>query len=136
MWLIDIPKLRQLGLTRCCCVGSSDLSLYQALQIFGLRQDDDSLHEISAEQGQTILSRLLGTSLVDSIEAMPTEQVRLLTKEFIDAYREHGCRFFTNLSLAGERWSAKKSFTDSLFDGGVIAFGPIVSGCVWVEEDD
>jgi hypothetical protein len=136
MWANDIPKSRTLGLTRCSCISSKDLSLHSALALFGLGQDESSLVEVSPENGMRVLERLLTTSLVDDMQAMPRDLARLLVGEFIGTFRGQGCRFYTNGNWGTSDPPSWNPLTSAVFDGGLIAFGPVLSACVWVEEND
>ena len=136
MWATEIPKERAYGLTRCCCVSSRGTSLYRALVAFGLEPRDELLTEVPAEVGAAVLERILAVSFVGQLEAMSDHRARALSAEFVDAFKHQGGKFYTNgdwSSLSAHTWTP---LTDSVFDGGLIAHGPDISACVWVEEDD
>lgn len=136
MWVIDIPEQRTCGVTRCCCLSATGLGLHRALAVFGLKQREESLIEVTAEHAQAILARLLAVSFVGHHEAMPNERALSLADEFVDAFKGGERKFYTNADWSDPATYAWPSLTDSLFDGGVIAYGPGVSACIWVEEDD
>lgn len=136
MWADDIAKSRQYGLTRCCCVSSARLSLHEALSVFGLRQDEESLTQVSAEEGARLLERLLATSLVDNLDAMPRDVARRASADFIETFRAQACSFYTNGNWASSDAPSWNPLTSAVFDGGLIALGPTISGCVWVDEND
>ena len=67
---------------------------------------------------------------------MHVERARCFASEFVSAFQQEGCKFFTNGDWAGPGAYAWGALTDAVFDGGLIAYGPNVSACLWVEEDD
>jgi hypothetical protein len=136
MWAINIPQERTFGTARCCCVGAQGLSLHEALAAFGLEQRDDRLIEVTPHRGTVILEQILAQSFVDGLEAMPRQRAFALAKEFVDALTQEGCRFFTNGEWARPEAYTWQPFTHSVYDGGLIAHGPSLSACVWIEEDD
>lgn len=136
MWIVDIPIERKYGIARCCCVSTTSSNLHSALAAFGLDQRDDLLIEVSTELAKAVLERILAASFVDGLEAMPQHRASVLANEFVETFKCEGGRFFSNGDWADPNAYTWQSFTHSVYDGGLIAYGPTVSACVWVEEDD
>lgn len=136
MWMTRIPRERKYGITRCCCVGTSDLSPVGLLTVFGLSQREDLLVEISADSAREILSRLLCSSFVGHFESMPPRHAHELASEFVSEIASEGVRFYSNGLWTSPGPPSWNPLTDAVYDGGVIAMGPEISACVWIEEDD
>lgn len=136
MWAAQAPRERKYGICRCSCVNATGLSLVGVLGVFGLNQRDDLLKEVSSEVARASLICLLGTSFVGGLECMPRELAGELADAFLKDLEQDRSKFYSNGDWVNSPWSSWNPFTDSVFDGGILIYGPQIAGCVWVEEDD
>lgn len=141
MWQQTIPVERGVGITRCLAtrVGAAS-SLGEVLAAFCLRQLQEALQAIPPEMAISIVEALLWKDLAYHAEIMSRTRAYELACQFVYEQKKFGGKFFTNANwsryhdcCSGFGWIG---FTDSTFDGGVIALGSGIATCIWVEDED
>ena len=141
MWQQVIPVERGTGITRCLVTHvDAASSLREVLATFRLRQLPEALQAIPPEMAISTVEALLWKDLAYHAEIMPRTRAYEFARQFVYEQQTFGGKFFTNADWShyhdccrGFGWI---SFTDSTFDGGVIALGSGIATCIWIEDED
>ena len=132
-----IPQERKHGFVRCACTSATSQPLVGWLATFGLRLDEQHLLEVGATTAQTIVESLLSRSFVGTWrECIPTDRARALAQAFVADVGGEAAKYYSNGQWDQANNRSWTPLTESVFDGGVIAVGPSIAACVWIEEDD
>lgn len=134
MWANWFVDQRQMGLVRCCITSVNGLALADVVRTMGLSGDADLLTCVDIGEARVVLRRLLTISLVDKMQAMDSADADLGLESFFKDFDEK-FKFYTNGDWANKDLTGWNSMTESVFDGGLIAFGDMAAACVWIEED-
>jgi hypothetical protein len=140
----EIIVARNCGFVRC---GLSEMTAPTVTQLaceFGLRDDVRIYKEIDASKAELLIRKILHKDMAYRSEIMPAEQSAKLADRFVRQFGSHA-RYFTNGTFyeeykqvsstvsTGPSWDPA---TEATFDTGVLAIGPEVSGCLWIEDED
>jgi hypothetical protein len=140
MWQAKIIAERRYGITRCLQARVFDRDLSAVLSMFGLDPSVGALIKLTAPHAQAVLEALLWKDLAYSVEIMPLEKAAALAHEFVNSGQHENTQYFSNadwsLYFNKTRGFSFTGFTESTFDGGVIAIGGGFASCVWVEDED
>lgn len=136
MWMTAIPRERQSGFVRCSCVTATKQPLDGLLAVFGLRMEEQRMIQLDAKSAGAVLASCLSRSFVGHSECIPKARAQELAEAFVSDAGGQGAIFYTNGDWQESMPRSWTPLTDSVCDGGVIAIGPSIAACVWIEEDD
>jgi hypothetical protein len=136
MWMTAIPRERKFGFVRCSCVTATKWPLAGLQAVFGLRLEEQRMIQLDAKRATTVLASFLNRSFVAELECIPKPRAQELAEAFVNEVGGQSATFYTNGDWAEPMPRSWTPLTDSVFDGGVIAIGPAIAACVWIEEDD
>ncbi|MDZ4656599.1 MAG: hypothetical protein SH868_03370 [Bythopirellula sp.] len=102
---------------------------------FGLKSHPNIYIEFDLEVACKILCTLLHQDMAYKSELIPLAEAELLSNAFIELFKGQICRFYSNgeWHIPYQEWTPA---TDATFDGGILALGEHLSGCVWFEDED
>jgi hypothetical protein len=128
---------RQAGSVRCFVSNATDLPLAGQLALFGLQPHDDRMVQVDASRAQRVLAMLLRRSFVGEVETMRPDRALEIAASFVADVGGETATFFTNGYWDNdERRHGWTALTDAVFDGGLVARGPSIAACIWIEEED
>ncbi|NTX26099.1 hypothetical protein HT746_02880 [Burkholderia pyrrocinia] len=122
----DIRRLRGCGVVRCGVLPFPAPSPASVAKAFELRDDDACYRKIDESTARYFIAEVLHRDQAYRAELMTVAQAEQLTAEFLDQFGVQA-QYFTN------NWC---SVTDATFDAGVLVIGALLSGCLWVEDED
>ena len=126
VWQRDITRERCSGLTRCCQARVFDASLLDVLALFGLLPKPEFLTPITPLQAAAEIAALMHKDLAYQVEIMPLARAHALAAAFVAELAE----------LRPQFYRCDGTFTESTFEGGVLARGGDFAACVWVQDED
>lgn len=136
MWMTAIPRERKSGFVRCSCVTVIKQPLAGLLAVFGLRLEEQRMIQLDANSAKVVLATLLGRSFIGHGDCIPGARAQELADAFVADVGGQSATFYTNGDWQEPMPRSWTPLTDAVFDGGVIAIGPTIAACVWIEEDD
>ena len=92
--------------------------------------------KIDATRAKNVLALQLSRSFVGHQPCMPRARAEELADAFVADAGGQAATFYTNGDWDEAMPRSWTPLTESVFDGGVIAIGPSIAACVWIEEDD
>jgi hypothetical protein len=104
--------------------------------VFGLRLEEQRLLRVDEERAVNVLTTLLNCSFMGQRECIPLPRARELATAFVADAGGSAAAFYTNGPWDESQPTSFTALTDAVFDGGLIAIGPSIAACVWIEEDD
>jgi hypothetical protein len=135
-WMAAVRE-RQAGSVRCSVSNAVNLPLVGQLATFGLQLHDDRLLQVDASRAQRVLAVLLRRGFVGDAETMRPDRALEIAASFVADAGGETATYFTNGNWDDDElrhgWTP---LTDAVFDGGLIACGPSIAACMWIEEED
>jgi hypothetical protein len=110
-------------------------------QHFGLDADAEVVGEVSREQAQELLERVLQSDLAYGAKILSKKLSEELASAFLAEVEPESAKYFSNVTtylaeqtgLSPDAW---RPATDGTFDSGVLVVGTTRSACFWVEDED
>jgi len=128
----DIIEARRCGYTRCGAIPSSTVG--DVAKAFGLKASA-VYHEIDSAEARTLIELILHEDMAYHVEIMDRSIAANLAALFLAEFNAQVSRFYTNRRLV-DGAAAWNPATDATFDTGVLVVGRVLSGCLWVEDED
>ena len=137
----EIAKARNCGILRFHSILQYPENLNETLERCALKPDAENLIEVDSKDAVATLAHWLAKDAAYGIALMSTAKAQDLALRFVSEFSDPKSRYFTNGHwFVSEKPNAWHSFTDSIFDGGLL----ISSGegndtrlvCIWFEDED
>ena len=139
----EIIAARKCGVVHYGLSSLGSPSISELAAEFGLASDAACYTEIDSSAARRLVRMILNQDLAYNYEIIPNDRAAELADRFLDQFGIEGVKFYSNgnfhearrskVTQSGTSWNPA---TDATFDTGVLICGPMVSGCLWVEDED